>query len=130
MPRRKTAKVELSRGRLLDAAAHIFRERGYVGTTMRAIAQDAGIEAGSIYYHYKSKDELIGAVLDFGIDALLSSVTSALTQLPADATPRLRIETAIRAHVSAILDNGHYMLAMRRVFGQVPAATWRRHVRL
>ncbi|MEA3153861.1 MAG: TetR/AcrR family transcriptional regulator, cholesterol catabolism regulator [Betaproteobacteria bacterium] len=130
MPRRKTAKVELSRGRLLDAAAHIFRERGYVGTTMRAIAQDAGIEAGSIYYHYKSKDELIGAVLDFGIVELLSSVTSALSQLPADATPRLRIETAIRAHVSAILDNGHYMLAMRRVFGQVPAATWRRHVRL
>jgi len=126
----KLKKVEVSRARVLDAAAHIFRERGFVGTTMRAIAQDAGIEAGSIYYHFKSKDELIGAVLDFGITALQGSVTNAVDKLPKYATPKERIKTAINAHVSAIVKYGDYTLAMRRVFGQVPSNVWRKHVKL
>jgi len=124
------AKVELSRRRLLDAAAKIFRDRGYVGSTMRAIAQEAGIEAASIYYHYESKDELIGAVLDFGMKALVAEVTTAVSELPDAATSRERIETACSAHVTATLTNGDYMLAMRRVFGQVPADVWRRHMKL
>lgn len=126
----KLKKVDVSRARVLDAAAHIFRERGFVGTTMRAIAQDAGIEAGSIYYHFKSKDELIGAVLDFGITALQGSVTKAVDKLPKYATPKERIKTAINAHVSAIVKYGDYTLAMRRVFGQVPSNVWRKHVKL
>ena len=119
-----------SRERLLDAAAKIFRERGYVATTMRAIAKEAGIEAGSIYYHYGSKDDLISAVLDFGISALLQSLKQAIETLPPKTSPRRRIELAINAHVSAILQYGDYMLAMRRVFGQVPDRIWKRHMSL
>lgn len=132
MPREnpKPKKVDASRACLLDSAAHIFRERGYVGTTMRAIAQDVGIEAGSIYYHFRSKDELIGAVLDFGITALQSSVTQAVEKLPKKASARDRIEAAISAHVAAVVKYGDYMLAMRRVFGQVPTNVWRKHIKL
>jgi len=119
-----------ARARLLDAAARIFRERGYVATTMRAIARNAGIEAGSIYYHFRSKDELISAVLDFGIKALLGSVTESIAQVPEDLSARARIERAIEAHVAAILQYGDYTLAMRRVFGQVPPSVWRHHMRL
>lgn len=119
-----------SRDRLLDSAAKIFRERGYVATTMRAIAKEAGIEAGSIYYHYKSKDELISAVLDFGITALLDSVKAVIEALPVDTPPRARIEKAIDAHVANILRYGDYMLAMRRVFGQVPDRIWKHHMAL
>jgi AcrR family transcriptional regulator len=126
----KLKKVDVSRARVLDAAAHIFRERGFVGTTMRAIAQDAGIEAGSIYYHFKSKDELIGAVLDYGIRALQSSVTTEINKLPNSSSSRERIEGAIKAHVAAIVEYGDYTLAMRRVFGQVPIAVWKKHVKL
>ncbi len=126
----KLKKVDVSRARVLDAAAHIFRERGFVGTTMRAIAQDAGIEAGSIYYHFKSKDELIGAVLDYGIRALQSSVTTEINKLPNSSSSRERIEWAIKAHVAAIVEYGDYTLAMRRVFGQVPIAVWKKHVKL
>jgi AcrR family transcriptional regulator len=127
---KKLKKVDVSRARVLDAAAHIFRERGFVGTTMRAIAQDAGIEAGSIYYHFKSKDELIGAVLDYGIRALQSSVTTEINKLPSSSSSRERIEGAIKAHVAAIVEYGDYTLAMRRVFGQVPIAVWKKHVKL
>ena len=126
----KGRKAEHSRSRLLDAAARIFRERGYVGTTMRAIASQARVEAGSIYYHYRSKEELIGAVLDYGMTALSRAVREAIAALPPGAGARRRIETAIAAHLAAILQIGDYTLAMRRVQGQVPSATRRRHLRM
>ncbi|MEI5677001.1 TetR/AcrR family transcriptional regulator [Mesorhizobium sp. CGMCC 1.15528] len=127
---RKLAKSAISQKRVLDAAAKIFRDYGYAGTTMRTIADEANLKAGSIYYHYKSKDELISAVLDIGMHAVLDTVNSALAALPADADVRQRIETAIRAHLSAIIDIGDYTLATRRVIGQVPEAIRAQNMRL
>lgn len=118
----KLPKSTISQKRVLDAAAKIFRDYGYTGTTMRIIADEAELKAGSIYYHYKSKDELISAVLDLGINAVISSVKQALKSLPMEASGRQRVETAIRAHLSAIIEIGDYTLATRRVSGQVPEA--------
>ncbi|MDP3896368.1 MAG: TetR/AcrR family transcriptional regulator [Mesorhizobium sp.] len=127
---KKLAKSAISQKRVLDAAARIFRDFGYAGTTMRAIADEADLKAGSIYYHYKSKDELISAVLDIGIHAVIDTVQNALKALPEDASGRQRIETAIHAHLSAIIDIGDYTLATRRVFGQVPEAIRAKNMRL
>lgn len=127
---KKLAKSAISQKKVLDAAAKIFRDYGYAGTTMRAIADEADLKAGSIYYHYKSKDELITAVLDLSIRSLTDTVASELEALPETATGRERIETAIRAHLSAIIQNGDYTLVSRRVFGQVPEAIRVRNTRL
>jgi AcrR family transcriptional regulator len=126
----KLAKSAISQKRVLDAAAKIFRDYGYAGTTMRVIADEADLKAGSIYYHYKSKDDLISAVLDLGIHAVIDAVKAALEALPPEATGRQRIETAIHAHLSAIISNGDYTLATRRVFGQVPEAIREKNLRL
>ena len=127
---KKPTKSEVSQKRVLDAAAKIFRDNGYAGTTMRTIAEEAGLKAGSIYYHYKSKDELISAVLDLGIHAVTDSVKTALDALPDTASGRTRIETAIYAHLSAIIEYGDYTLATRRVFGQVPESIRLKNMRL
>lgn len=127
---KKLAKSEISQKRVLDAAAKIFRDNGYAGTTMRAIADEADLKAGSIYYHYKSKDELISAVLDLGIHAVTNTVRTALDALPENASARERIETAIHAHLSAIIDYGDYALATRRVFGQAPEGIRVKNMRL
>jgi AcrR family transcriptional regulator len=127
---KKLAKSAISQKRVLDAAAKIFRDYGYAGTTMRVIADEAELKAGSIYYHYKSKDDLISAVLDLGIHAVIDTVKDALKALPEDATGRQRVETAIHAHLSAIINNGDYTLATRRVFGQVPEAIREKNLRL
>jgi len=127
---KKLAKSAISQKRVLDAAAKIFRDYGYAGTTMRAIADEADLKAGSIYYHYKSKDDLISAVLDLGIHAVTDLVKKALDDLPADATGRMRVETAVHAHLNAIIDYGDYTLATRRVFGQVPEAIRAKNMRL
>lgn len=46
-----------------DAALHLFAEVGYGGTTNRAIAERAGVSAGTIYYHFESKCDVFVAVL-------------------------------------------------------------------
>lgn len=127
---RQLSKSEESQKRVLGAAARIFRDNGYAGTTMRAVADAAGLKAGSIYYHYKSKDELIAAMLDLGIKSVISSVESTLEELGDDASARDQIECAIRAHISAIIAHGDFTLAARRVFGQVPEEIRAENLRL
>lgn len=57
----KPKKAERTRRHILETALRLFRERGYVGTTMRAIASEAGVSVGSAYYYFKSKEHLIQA---------------------------------------------------------------------
>ena len=55
----KTPKGERTRAAILDAALVLFLERGYEGTTMRAIAERAGVSVGNAYYYFGSKEHLI-----------------------------------------------------------------------
>lgn len=66
--RNKTGKVRgerraeapaIPRDRILHAAARLFRERGYKGTTVRDIAEAVGILSGSLFHHFRSKDEIL-----------------------------------------------------------------------
>ena len=57
----KTKKGEQTRVQILETALTMFRERGYEGTTMRAIAAEAQVSLGSAYYYFESKEHLIQA---------------------------------------------------------------------
>lgn len=57
----KTTKGEQTRALILQTALELFRERGYEETTMRAIAEQAGVALGSTYYYFRSKETLIQA---------------------------------------------------------------------
>jgi AcrR family transcriptional regulator len=58
---------------LLQIAADLFADRGYVATTVRDIADEAGILSGSLYHHFDSKESMIDAILSGFIDGTLSS---------------------------------------------------------
>ena len=49
---------------ILDAALALFVERGYHGTAVPAIAERAGVAAGTIYHHFESKEQLVNAVFE------------------------------------------------------------------
>ncbi|SDK13387.1 TetR/AcrR family transcriptional regulator [Microbulbifer yueqingensis] len=51
------------RGRLLNAAAHLFVEKGFARTTVRDIAGEVGILSGSIFHHFRSKEEILCQVM-------------------------------------------------------------------
>jgi AcrR family transcriptional regulator len=60
-PLAKTPKGEQTRALILNTALDLFRERGYEETTMRVIAERAGVALGNAYYYFRSKEHLIQA---------------------------------------------------------------------
>ncbi|MCL6414715.1 TetR/AcrR family transcriptional regulator [Aestuariirhabdus sp. Z084] len=52
-----------AKGRLLQTAAHLFRVRGFDRTTVRDLASAVGIQSGSIFHHFKNKNEILEAVM-------------------------------------------------------------------
>ena len=61
MKARALPKAAATRGRILEAALELFRERGYEAATMRAISERAGVSLGNAYYYFGSKEHLIQA---------------------------------------------------------------------
>ncbi|WP_443075199.1 TetR/AcrR family transcriptional regulator [Streptomyces sp. NBC_01483] len=58
------AKSEQTRALILETALRLFQERGYDKTTMRAIAQEAGVSVGNAYYYFAGKEHLIQGFYD------------------------------------------------------------------
>lgn len=110
----------LTREQVLKAAAKLFRNQGYVATTLRQIADAAGIQAGSIYYHFRSKDEILAEILDVGIDKVRKSVEDELSKLPSGASARQKIAAAIEGHLRGLLEHGDFTSASIRTYGQLP----------
>lgn len=61
---RRNARSEQSRRQVLDAALHLFSHQGYRATTMRDIAEKAGVSTGNVYHHFEEKEEIFRTLLD------------------------------------------------------------------
>jgi len=97
---------------LLDAAAHLFSQRGYEGMSMRELATAVGMLHGSIYYHFPSKDDLFLTVYE---EANRRSKQHFAEALKGIADPWDRLEAACVAHVEAILQENSYALVVRQL---------------
>jgi AcrR family transcriptional regulator len=120
MPVTAPKKAEASRRRILDAAAGLFRRKGYAAVSLRDIATATGMQVGSLYYHFDSKEQIVAEILDIGIALVHDGVRAAVDALPADAAAGDILRTAIRAHLLALLEFSDYTSANVRIFGQVP----------
>ncbi|MCL6271389.1 TetR/AcrR family transcriptional regulator [Sansalvadorimonas sp. 2012CJ34-2] len=99
----KTAKLadpESAKGRLLTAAARLFRTKGYERTTVRDIAQEVGILSGSIFHHFRNKDDILRAVMSECVERLLVQMEHALKGI---SNPQDRLRAMIRCELNAIL---------------------------
>jgi AcrR family transcriptional regulator len=89
---------DTTKARILNSAYELFVEKGYRGSSMRDIAENAGIKAGSIYNHFKTKEEIFKAVFIekhplFRILALLEEVHGETAEeLLTNAVNRLDME--------------------------------------
>lgn len=82
-------------------ALRLFRERGYAATTMRAIAQEAGVSTGNAYYHFESKDHL---VQELYLDVNRDHVRRAQTVLAAGGDVSTRLRGVLLAGVDAFAE--------------------------
>jgi len=113
------------RQQVLDAAAALFREKGYAATTMRDVAGRCGIRAASLYYHFSSKDEILAEVFDYGVRHVADAVRAAVDRLPASARSYDKVRAAVRAHLESFFVYGDYTATNIRVFRQAPLAVQR-----
>lgn len=115
-----TREENSSRRRILDCAARLFRHKGYGATSLRDIAAESGMKAGSLYYHFASKDEIVVDILNIGVARVHDSVRQAIDALPKAATYGDTIRVSIHAHLRALHEADDYTSANVRIFGQVP----------
>ena len=108
------------RQRIMDAAAELFLRQGYPETSLRHIAGAAGMKAGSLYYHFNSKDDLLTAILRQGITVMVDAFEAAAADV-ASAPPAEIIATHVRAHLGALFEHGPYTAAHVITFHTAPA---------
>jgi AcrR family transcriptional regulator len=68
------------RAALVDIAADLFAQRGFRSTTVREIADAAGVLSGSLYHHFDSKESIIDELLSSYTDELLSQYRTIVTE--------------------------------------------------
>jgi AcrR family transcriptional regulator len=88
--------AESTETRILKVATRHFYDRGYHGTTMREIAADCGMKAGSLYNHYTGKEELLFRIAN---DTMAELVDGAQTAVDQGTTPAQRLQGLVRQHV-------------------------------
>lgn len=108
------------RREILDAAAKSFRDAGYGGTTLDAIAGGVGILKGSIYYHFASKEEILAELLlDVHRDALAmmdgvsASGGSGIERIEAYVGAHARWTARHLDRVEVLLRDYHHLPAQR-----------------
>lgn len=112
---RQTTKAANARQEILAAAARKMRQKGYAEMSLRDLATEVGMKAGSLYYHFPSKDALAAEVMRLGVEVVQQAVREALEQ-EKDTPPRRRLITAMHVHLDTLLSESDYSSAHIRCY--------------
>jgi len=108
LPLRKPDAQRETQERLLAAAAALFAERGFFGTTVREIAQHARVNIAAGHYHFGSKQELYLEVTRRQFEqiaARLSARGASPTPAEIDAASRPELTAMLRVRIETMLEN-------------------------
>ena len=102
---------------ILDVAVSVFRERGYDGSTLDDVARAAGITKASIYYHVRSKEELLARGVGRALDALFA----VLDEPPAKrGRASARLKYIVHRTIEITIDQLPEVTLLLRVRGNTP----------
>jgi TetR/AcrR family transcriptional regulator len=96
------ARGSLTPERILAEAARIFNQRGYHGTTLEGVARALGVTKAALYYHVRSKEELLFRCHQVLVEIALEGVRSA-RECASSADEQLRL--ALTSYIEGILDH-------------------------
>jgi TetR/AcrR family transcriptional repressor of nem operon len=80
------------RERLVESATALFHQQGIHSTTLADVAEQADVPLGNVYYYFKTKDELVGAVLD----GYLEQADLVIASFERGRTPQSRLKALVR----------------------------------
>ena len=105
------------RREILEIAAQLFARKGYRGTSMREIGEQAGVLGGSLYHHIKSKDALFVELHNGALDAAQDRIAEAVG---AQHDPWAKLEAACGAFLEIQLAPDSLTQPMMNDFREVP----------
>ena len=108
-----------TRDKVLRIAAALYIQHGYSSVSLRDIATEAGMRAGSLYYHFSSKEQLVSTVISLGLDGILEATQTELAQLR-QPTPLKKFYTFLRVHSRTALQDGIFLRAFLKISNQLP----------
>jgi AcrR family transcriptional regulator len=83
---------------IVDIAARLFYERGYQSVSTRVLAQAAGIQGGSLYHHFSSKEEILYRIVQYGSGEFFAGLLPHLESTGASYPERL--DRFVRAYIT------------------------------
>jgi len=87
----------MNKSDIIQAAAQVFREKGYHGASMQDVADAVGLQKASLYHHVSGKQEILAAILDQALDRLIEDLQGIVdAELPADDKLRKAIQVYLR----------------------------------
>ena len=92
---------------LVRVAARLFRDHGSERTTVRDIGNAVGLQSGSLFYHFRTKEEILVAVMALGITDTTEQLASALA---AARTPADRVRALVHVHLHSLLGDNQAAL--------------------
>lgn len=81
---------------ILQEAAHLFRENGYLAANLRELARRAGIQGGSIYHHFPSKQEILFELMDHTMTDMIERLSE---RLSGAGTPLEKLRRTVHFHI-------------------------------
>ena len=92
----------MTREDILEAAAQVFRQKGFHGASMQDIAEAVNLQKASLYHHVSSKQEILLALLDRALELLLERISAISNQeIPADK----KLQQMIRTYLQILAEN-------------------------
>jgi len=125
--KKRITKADKTRARLVEVATRLFQEHGSDEVTVRRIAAAAKIEAGSIYYHFDSRDEILRAVLESGVGGAREEVMQAIAEAGPQSSPLVRLRAALGAHLEYTLR--HHFSSRLKAIRRLPKRLREHHMK-
>src|SRR6185436_11991752 len=91
-----------TRSRVQKVALELFAEQGYEKTSLREIAERLGVTKAALYYHFKSKEEIVHAFVEDRLDATTQMIAWVRDQPPGEGTRREFVR-----RYAELIDTGH-----------------------
>ena len=92
----------MTREDILEAAAQVFRQKGFHGASMQDIAKAVNLQKASLYHHISSKQEILLALLDRALETLFERISPISNQpIPADE----KLQQMICAYLQILAEN-------------------------
>jgi len=111
---------------ILQEAARLFRQKGYMAATLRELADRSGIKGGSIYHHFSSKQEILHEIMAF----TLTNLFALEEETARERNPIEKIRKAIRFHIEYHINNLNETLVADTELRSLTAENYREIIKM